>query len=257
MERPNRILVSEDNKNWQDIFTRLLTGANYEVRKASNLQETKWQLDRCLFDLVLVDICLDESDETNVDGVETMRMIQLLSEGTQAIVLTGFATVDLAVSAMREFHVFNFLKKESFDQEVFLKEVAEAVKQAQITSTQLSLSQDPLTLFDSVDLEKASAAFRLPLPRLQFMLRNLIMKTGPTKMQNNSAQITGSGSNSLIVLDYWSKAYACRVHLAVGDNDKVAAGTAVILAEIEEGKVRGLVEKIETGTLDEPLADNV
>jgi ActR/RegA family two-component response regulator len=242
VDRPARILISDDSHIWQGIFAGLLTTAQYEIVSATNLQETLRQLSRCTFELVVVDICLDDKNERNTDGVETIRAISKLAEGTQAIVLTGYGTVELAVSAIREFDVFHFLQKEKFEKVIFLNLVAQAVRKAQVTFTQLNLGKDLLSFFQSVDLNAASSMFGIRLERLQFILKNLILRTSPIVSPKTNAQLIGTGIESKIILDYWSKAFACGMHLSVGDKHIIeSSDSREVAASLEEGGIIGMV----------------
>jgi DNA-binding NtrC family response regulator len=240
----NRILISEDTDLWQGIFTRLLTEAGYEVRSAKSRVQTHSELERYLFDVVLVDICLDEEDESNTDGVENLKEVQSLGNGTQAIVLTGYGTVSLAVTAIRDLEVFHFLEKEVLEPEKFLRIVAQAVRTSHIKRTHRGLSQDPLSMVDDFDFHKAASDMAVAEDDLKFMVRNLASTAAPAMIDDVRAEIIGKGSDSLISLKFWSMAFGCGAEMTIGNGENPYFNeTENPLAVTKSGRVVGMVER--------------
>jgi DNA-binding NtrC family response regulator len=62
-----------------------------------------------------------------------MRLLQEIRDNyafVHVIMITGHGTMELQRKAFREFHAFDFFRKEQFDSEDFRKGVREAVEQA-------------------------------------------------------------------------------------------------------------------------------
>jgi ActR/RegA family two-component response regulator len=252
MERPIRVLISEDNDTWQLIFQRILGNLNYEYRLANNLDETKSQLNQCYFNLVLIDICLDPNDEGNTDGLKTMQMINEIAEGTQAIVLTAYGTVPITTTAFRDFSIFNFLEKQLFEEDYFTNTIKEAIKKSKITQTQLSLSYDALRYFRLINLDRASNLFNINKDRLQYVFKYLIRETSPIFSQYKDAQLISSKDESHIIFEYWSKAYACYCRLIVGDKNKIKVPQqSEIIVSLEEENLLCYVESIKEKSFDQ------
>ncbi|MGH7494307.1 MAG: response regulator [bacterium] len=59
---PMRVLVIEDEANWQELFKDLLLEIGGEVDVAESFQEAEALLKRSPYDLILTDVCLDQKN---------------------------------------------------------------------------------------------------------------------------------------------------------------------------------------------------
>jgi len=110
----HKILISDDDRYWREsIFPDLLATSGFQILTASTLDETLALLDRHFFHIIVVDLCLDPSDESNRDGIQTLRRAKSLGEGTRSIVLTGHGTAALARDTLVEYGAHDFLEKAS------------------------------------------------------------------------------------------------------------------------------------------------
>lgn len=93
---PTKILLVEDEHMLRESLAQLLTDEGYQVVQAS---DGKAGYDAALaepFDLVLTDIRMPV-----MDGITLLKNLQHVIPQTPVLVITGFGTVDSAVSAMR------------------------------------------------------------------------------------------------------------------------------------------------------------
>jgi DNA-binding NarL/FixJ family response regulator len=67
----------------------------------------------------VVDLSLSPNDHNNVDGLRVLDSARKLDPNCRAILLTGFATVELAVTALTDYGAFTFLRKENFQRSQF------------------------------------------------------------------------------------------------------------------------------------------
>ncbi|MBN1303402.1 MAG: response regulator [Anaerolineales bacterium] len=129
-----RALVVEDDHSWQEILSEILTDCGMEVDVAGNLNEAVHELKSQSHRLAIVDLSLEADDHNNYDGLRVLETVRNTDPGCQTILLTGFATVELAVSVLTEFGAFTFLRKENFNRHEFRENVyrslASAPKQA-------------------------------------------------------------------------------------------------------------------------------
>ena len=77
--------------------------------------------------LAVVDLSLGGSDHHNRDGLAVLDDVRRYDPGCAAIMLTGFATVELAVSALTEHGAFTCLRKETFNRGQFRGMVSRAL----------------------------------------------------------------------------------------------------------------------------------
>jgi two-component system phosphate regulon sensor histidine kinase PhoR len=105
MPAPLRILVVDDEKVIRDGCARALSGQEHQVATA---QDGSTGLDRLkteAFDIVLLDLMMP-----GVDGFTVLKWIKQHRPDTQVIVITGYATVQKAVEAMKS-GAFDFVGK--------------------------------------------------------------------------------------------------------------------------------------------------
>jgi len=114
-----RALVVEDDHSWLQIISEILSDCGLEVDLATNLNDATTQLKSQVHRLAVVDLSLSPNDHNNYNGLRVLDAIRRLDPSCRAILLTGFATVELAVTALTEFGAFTFLRKESFHRSQF------------------------------------------------------------------------------------------------------------------------------------------
>lgn len=114
-----RALVVEDDHSWQQIMSEILSDCGLEVEIATNLNDATVSLKAQPHRLAVVDLSLSPNDHNNYDGLRVLDAIRRLDPNCRAILLTGFATVELAVTALTDYGAFTFLRKESFHRSQF------------------------------------------------------------------------------------------------------------------------------------------
>jgi DNA-binding response OmpR family regulator len=90
------ILVVEDETIARRVLRDLLSRSGYEVTAVSSGEEALEQLDANSFDLVLTDLQLRK-----VDGMQVVAAARERDPDIETIVLTGYATLDSAIAAVR------------------------------------------------------------------------------------------------------------------------------------------------------------
>jgi len=112
-------LVIEDDHSWQQIISEILSECGLEVDIATNLDEAVLALKSKPHRVAVVDLSLSPNDHNNIDGLRVLDSVRKLDPNCRAILLTGFATVELAVTALTDYGAFTFLRKESFHRSQF------------------------------------------------------------------------------------------------------------------------------------------
>jgi DNA-binding NarL/FixJ family response regulator len=113
-QEPARALIVEDDHSWQQIVTEILTDLGLAVDVADTLEAAVEALAATPHRLAVVDLSLSGPDHRNRDGLAVLEAIRRQDPGCAAVLLTGFATVELAVSALTEYGALTCLRKESF-----------------------------------------------------------------------------------------------------------------------------------------------
>lgn len=129
-EPVDRALIVEDDRSWQQILSEILTDSGLEVDLADNLRDATSLLSAQAHRLAVVDLSLAGSDHHNQDGLEVLNALRLQDPGCLSILLTGFATVELAVSSLTQYGAFTCLRKENFQRAEFRALISRALAMA-------------------------------------------------------------------------------------------------------------------------------
>lgn len=110
-----RALLVEDDSSWAEILTELLQDMRFMVYHASTYEKASKALHKAPYDLALLDVSLVTADHENQAGIQILKQLRLHFPRLPAIILTGHATLDLAIEALTNLKANDFLRKEQFD----------------------------------------------------------------------------------------------------------------------------------------------
>jgi DNA-binding NtrC family response regulator len=100
-----RILIVDDELNIRQGLAEALQDQGYEIEQAAS-GEAALELVRLMpFDLVLVDLVMEE-----MDGIEVLRQINREWPQTEVVIITAHGTIETAVTALRE-GAYDYLTK--------------------------------------------------------------------------------------------------------------------------------------------------
>jgi len=116
---PNVLIVDDDTK-MSDSLKALLFEKGYNILTANNGTQAFQYLDENDFDLAILDVFLPDSN-----GHEILNYLNNQSPHTMAIVMSGYASVESAISSLRK-GAYDYLKK-PFEPEEFLRTVENAL----------------------------------------------------------------------------------------------------------------------------------
>src|SRR5213076_901266 len=133
--RNGTILVVDDEEIMREILETLLTREGYDVRLASSGQEGL-ELARALpFDAALVDIMMP-----GLNGIETLDELKRIDEDLEVIIITAYASVESAISAMKS-GAFDYVTKPFKNDEVLVV-VGNAMERRRLVSENRNLRQN-------------------------------------------------------------------------------------------------------------------
>lgn len=138
--QPLRALVVEDDPSWRQILSEILTDEGMAVDMASNLDAAVACLRAAPHRLAVVDLSLGGEDHRNQDGLRILDALRRHDPGCAALLLSGYATVEIAVSALTEHGAFTCLRKETFRRSEFRSVVRQALSSAPGGSTPLAFT---------------------------------------------------------------------------------------------------------------------
>lgn len=115
----SRALIVEDDNSWQQIMSEILADCGLEVDIAGSLDEAIPLIKNQAHRIAVVDMSLSPNDHNNQDGMSVLDNVRRIDPNCRTILLTGFSTVELAVTALTNYGAFTFLQKESFQRGQF------------------------------------------------------------------------------------------------------------------------------------------
>src|ERR1700748_1468174 len=133
--RNGSILVVDDEEIMREILETLLTRDGYTVRLAASGQEGL-DLARALpFDAAIVDIMMP-----GLDGIATLDELKRIDEDVAVIIITAYASVESAISAMKA-GAFDYITK-PFKNEEVLVVVRNALERRRLINENKNLRQN-------------------------------------------------------------------------------------------------------------------
>lgn len=125
-----RALVVDDDPAWQEIVGEILRDIGLAVDLASSLDEAKTQLRRRPHRVAVVDLALGREAAANQDGLAVLTAVRRQDPGCVTILLTGYATVELAVDVLTSYGALSCLTKANFDRAEFQRLIGRALASA-------------------------------------------------------------------------------------------------------------------------------
>lgn len=122
-----RALVVEDEPAWQELLRELLEEHELQVDLATDLEAARELIRRVPHDLAVVDLSLKAPDHANRDGLRVLEALRRRDPECRTILVSGFATVEIAVRALTEFGALSCLRKEAFSRREFSELVLRAL----------------------------------------------------------------------------------------------------------------------------------
>ncbi len=126
-ETKPRALIVEDSPAWQEILAELLADEGLAVDVAGNLQAALALLSQTAHRLAVIDLSLEDRAGQNEDGLRVLEAIRRADPHCVAILLTGYATVEVAVNALTEGGAYTCLRKEMFRRAEFRSLIRKAL----------------------------------------------------------------------------------------------------------------------------------
>ena len=121
------ILVIDDNPDIRFLICNILNEQKFNVRSAANYDQAALEINKKLPNLVILDIKLDKTDK---DGIDLLKLIIKKKKNIPVIMISGHATVQVAVEAIR-LGAYEFIEK-PFSTEKILNYVNRALENASL-----------------------------------------------------------------------------------------------------------------------------
>ena len=194
-----KVLIVDDEPRLCSSLKSLLSHQGYEAHTSTGGKQAMESLAENGFDLVLLDVVMPD-----VDGYQVMDYMDRRNLETPVIFITGHASVDSAVAALRG-GACDCLRK-PLDYEELLKTVANAVDQKRGNNEQKQVSKRPIKANE--ELEAGQKVKDELLARVSYMMRipvngvvgltKLLLNTELTSEQHQCAEMLRATAQSLL-----------------------------------------------------------
>ena len=236
----SKILVVDDELSVATTIKAVLELDGSEVTAVTSGKDALAQLREHEFDVVLTDLRLDD-----LDGIEILRETQKLWPDTVAIMLTGYASLESAVSALRS-GAYDYLIKPS-DVDELRATIDRAIERRRLRQRLVELEQ--LDKLKTQFLSMASHELRTPLTAvsgfMQIARRRMSRLSGATDVPAPWRDEAQKANETLEMANRQSKKLA-RLIDELLDVSRLQQGRVEMrLAEIELGDVvRDVAERM-------------
>ena len=142
------VLVVDDEQDIRDGSERILTRAGFHVLKATRGDEALEMLPKEKVSIVLLDLKMP-----GMDGMEVLKHIRVLDETILVIVITGYATIETAIEAMKR-GAYDFISK-PFDPDQLRIVVNRAWEKIYLSQEAEKLEEERKKTLADLDTEKS------------------------------------------------------------------------------------------------------
>ncbi len=148
-----KLLIVDDELSVRDSLGKWFREEGYETATAENASEALTRMAEQRFDLALLDIKM-----RGTDGIELQRRLHEIDSSLAVIIMTGYATVESAVEAMKN-GAYDYLKKPLDPEEVSVK-VHKAVTERKTQQENVMLRETVAEIAKPSELVGQSAAMQ-------------------------------------------------------------------------------------------------
>jgi DNA-binding NarL/FixJ family response regulator len=133
-------LVVEDDAVWSDLIAEILQDEGLEIDKATSLEGAIQLMHLHSYRVAVVDLSLGGFSYPDQQGLQVLQAIRQRNPGCVAVLLSGYATVDIAVAALRQYGALTCMQKEMFQRAQFRELVREILASAAPPATKNELN---------------------------------------------------------------------------------------------------------------------
>ncbi len=168
------ILVIDDKPDIRSLVSDILKDQNFNVRTAANYDQALFEINKKLPDLAIIDIKLDKPDK---DGIDLLKIVTEKNKHTPVIMISGHATVQIAVEATR-LGAYEFIEK-PFTKEKILNYVKRALESAELKKEKNIIENKLFHSFNIIGESPSMTKVKKIIDKLSTS-ESRVLITGPT-----------------------------------------------------------------------------
>jgi two-component system nitrogen regulation response regulator NtrX len=168
------ILVIDDNPDIRFLICNILKEQNFNIRSAANYEQAEFEINKKLPDLAIIDIKLDKTDK---DGIDLLKLITNKNKSTPVIMISGHATVQIAVESIR-LGAYEFIEK-PFSTEKILNYINRALETASLKEEKNIIENKLFHSFDLVGKSSSITKIKKIIQKLSTS-ESRVLINGPT-----------------------------------------------------------------------------
>jgi signal transduction histidine kinase len=207
-EHPSRILVIDDELGLREGCRRALQRHGFEVDVAGTGEAGLDKVRESGFDLALLDIMMPD-----ISGIDLLRMLHDHDPDIVCIIITGYATVELAVAAMK-LGAYDFIAKPFSDDNLVLavekgldkrhlEQEARRLQRVEEEARRLAQERSMLEELDRVKsafMRKVAHELRAPIAAIESFMNSILEGYGSPEIQQLMQERAAQRAQELLAL---------------------------------------------------------
>ncbi len=185
-----RILVVEDEETVMKLFSHILEMDGYYVETAETGEQAVELIETNQYNLLIVDKNLP-----GISGLEVVKLARQIQPHTEVIIITGYASYQSAVSALR-LGVFDYLEKPFPDINIISEKVQRALERQKLVFENRVLARHLRTAGQSIEAyEKSLSDSISDVEKVELYLQKMAERV-TMEIRDENARLTGILSNT-------------------------------------------------------------
>jgi CheY-like chemotaxis protein len=159
-----KVLVVDNAPDAGAMLSGILADAGCQAKAVQSADEALQALKEDLCHIAIIDMRLEEEDESDESGLKLTKKVRNRFPNVKVIILTGYATVEQALKATREYGAFDYVDKEILNSQEGIQELLTEVEDAYRTFHQFRCfkTDTPGCSYGDIEIKPNQAFVAMP-----------------------------------------------------------------------------------------------